>query len=125
MKINDFINFIENKAYPLNHDERMILIINKSKNIENLITHAISEGYKQFLTVKIFKLCTSKGDTYFSLNALPELAPKYLEPPADKSGLNLKEYMRNKIDKGLRKFYKSQNQVLTKEQIQNLISQLK
>lgn len=125
MKINDFINFIENKAYPLNHDERMILIINKSKNIENLITQAISEGYKQFLTVKIFKLCTSKGDTYFSLNALPELAPKYLEPPADKSGLNLKEYMRNKIDKGLRKFYKSQNQVLTKEQIQNLISQLK
>ena len=36
----------------------------------------------------------------------------------------LKEYMRNKVDKGLRKFYKSQNQVLTKGQIQNLISKI-
>jgi len=124
IKINDFINFIKDEAYSLNHDKRMILIINKSKKIEDLIIRAINEGYKQCLTVKIFKLCTSKEDTYFSLNNLPKLAADFLDPPANNSGLNLKEYMRDKVDKGLRKFYKSQNQVLTKEQIKNLISQI-
>ncbi len=118
-----FINFIENEASIMNIKEKIEKMI-ADVGIRHIIKELKLSEMKDILPVRIYDLCYCEPNDYVLLDNLPELAANFLEPPANNSGLNLKEYMRNKVDKGLRKFYKSQNQVLTKGQIQNLISKI-
>ena len=121
--ISEFVEFIKNEASIMNIKGKIEKMI-ANFGIQHIIKQLKSSEMKDILPVRIYDLCYCESNEYISLDDLPELAANFLEPPANNSGLNLKEYMRDKVDKGLRKFYKSQNQVLTKEQIKNLILQI-
>lgn len=115
-----FVNFLKNEAYTTNQGEKLKTKLNNFsfEKLTQFINNMKSNGFGEHLVVKVnnfYKGLTP--DKYVEIKTIPEIPGKYL-------GLNtdLKTFIRNKLDKLLKKLYKSQNQTFTKKQIKNLLS---